>query len=106
MSDLPNQAPPGTPVVTRKMMQPDDEVPDIYMKDGHLASKNPTVPKQRAEFQIDRVVQTFDTRPLFEALNEFVVKNDLDGFVKCWKECTLDIKVVERHVFVTLRPGE
>lgn len=102
--DLPFAPTADTPTITRKMSQPVDEVPETFIKDGKVYSKNPTVPRQRAEFQVERIVQTFDTRPLFEALNEFVKTNDLEGFVKCWQNCTLDVKAVERHVYVTLRP--
>jgi hypothetical protein len=105
MSDLPSAPPPGTPVVTRKVYQPQDESPDVYIKDGKLVSKNPTAPKQRAEFEVQKITQTFNYRPLFEALDEFFVKNDLDGFIKCWENCVLDIKTIDRHVIVTINPG-
>jgi hypothetical protein len=106
VDNLPDRPPVGTPTITRKIAQPQDEAPDTYIKDGRLVSKNPTEPKQRAEFAVERIVQTFDSRPLFQVLNEFVEKNDLDGFIKCWENCTLDIKTLERHVFITLRPGQ
>lgn len=105
MSDLPNQAPQGTPVVTRKMMQPADEEPEIYLKDGHLASKNPTVPTQRAQFQIDGIKVTFDLRGLQENINELVKVDDLKGILKLLENSVMDIKEFEKHIFVTLRAG-
>ena len=104
MDDLPTRPPTGTPTVTRRMVQPIDETPEIFIKDGIPTSKNPTEAKQRAEFEIDKIYLTFDQRPLLEAANIFREKDDFDGFVNCFKNCDMDMKILGKHLFVTLRP--
>lgn len=104
MSDLPNQPPQGTPVVTRRMMQPADETPETYLKDGHLASKNPTAARQRAEFQLDGIKVTFDLRALQMEIDGFVQRDDLKGILKMLENSVMDIKTLDKHIFVTLKP--
>lgn len=106
MSELPTRAPQGTPEVTRKMRQPEDEVPEIVVKNGHLTSPDPTSPKQRAVFEVEEIVFTFDMRPVMIAANEFQKASDLKGFIKVFETSVMDIKTLGSHVFVTLRPSE
>lgn len=106
MDDLPSRPDRDTPAVDRKLIQPEDESPDVYVKEGKLYSRNPTEPKQRAVFELDEIRSTFDYRPIFQAANEFHKRNDLEGFVKCWTDAIMDVKVVGRSVLITIRPGE
>lgn len=107
MSDLPERPPAGTPTATRKIFQPQDETPDIVVRNGKLFSVNPTEPKQRAEFAIEEpITLTFDQRPILNAAAPFRENKDLDGFIKCFENSTMDIKTIGNHVFVTIQPGE
>jgi len=103
--DLPMAVPAGTPTITRKVTQPQDEVPEIVIRDGKMYSKDPTKPKERAEFAVEEILCTLDERPLLNAANEFKVKQDWEGFVNCFKNCDMDLKTVGKHLFVTLKPG-
>lgn len=106
MSQLPDRPPPGTPVSTRRMFQPQDEVPETYLKDGKIVSPNPTEPKQRAEFAIEeRILLTFDPRPVIESAVTSREKRDLPAFIKCFENSVMDIKVIGSHVYVTINPG-
>ena len=105
VSELPARAPQGTPEVTRKMRQPQDEVPEIIIKDGKLTSPNPTAPIQRASFEVEEILLTFDQRPILEAAAVFRNAQDLKGFIKCFENSSMDIKTLGSHVFVTIRPS-
>ena len=106
MDDLPERPPRGTDTVTRRMLvQPQDEVPETYIKDGKVFSANPTEPKIRAEFKVLKVKVQFDIRPLQAAIDPFAQKDDLEAVLKILQGAEMDIKTMDSTIFVTFKPG-